>query len=84
MQAQLRKLQDRPGLGVVALRLGTSWMGLSLMYPGGGVALQLGLSQLMGQAAQMAAEQMGMGRNWKLQRLMDAVKVWDLLSRPCS
>ena len=41
--------------------------------PGGGVALQLGLTQLMGQASQRAAEQLQLG-HWKLQRLMDAVK----------
>lgn len=40
---------------------------------GGGVALQLGLTQLMGQASQRAAEQLQLG-HWKLQRLMDAVK----------
>ncbi|CAL1134717.1 unnamed protein product [Cladocopium goreaui] len=39
----------------------------------GGVALQLGLTQLMGQASQRAAEQLQLG-HWKLQRLMDAVK----------
>eukprot|EP00435_Cladocopium_sp_Y103_P013172 s5588_g3.t1 len=39
----------------------------------GGVALQLGLTQLMGQASQRAAEQLQLGQ-WKLQRLMDAVK----------
>ena len=37
------------------------------------MALQLGLTQLMGQASQRAAEQLQLGQ-WKLQRLMDAVK----------
>ena len=37
------------------------------------MALQLGLTQLMGQASQRAAEQLQLG-HWKLQRLMDAVK----------
>ena len=42
VQAQLQKLQDRPELGAAAFEFHVD--------PGGGVALQLGLSQLMGQA----------------------------------
>ncbi|CAJ1356827.1 unnamed protein product, partial [Effrenium voratum] len=38
----------------------------------GGVALQLGLTQLVGQAAQKAADSLGMG-GLKLQKLIDAV-----------
>ncbi|CAE7519936.1 CPK19 [Symbiodinium natans] len=40
---------------------------------GGGIALQLGITQLMGQAVQKAAESV-LGRAWKLQKVIDAVK----------
>eukprot|EP00913_Durusdinium_trenchii_P035748 g33450.t1 len=38
------------------------------------VALQLGLTQLMGQALQKVTDLVGVGRNWKLQRFLDTVK----------
>ncbi|CAE7838571.1 unnamed protein product [Symbiodinium sp. CCMP2592] len=47
---------------------------LEKLHDRGGIALQLGITQLMGQAVQKATE-LVLGRAWKLQRVIDAVKV---------
>ncbi|CAE7848606.1 sodA [Symbiodinium necroappetens] len=47
---------------------------LEKLHDRGGIALQLGITQLMGQAVQKATE-LVLGRGWKLQRVIDAVKV---------
>ncbi|CAE8636599.1 unnamed protein product, partial [Polarella glacialis] len=47
---------------------------LQALHKRGGIALQLGLTQLMSQAADAAARALGLGSEWRLQRVIDSVK----------